>query len=248
MKNFKKGMGSRLKKPRYLPDEIAGIIRDEIQKGTFKPGGEFPSEMQFTKEFGVSRSVIREALSRLKNDGLLETRQGKGASVIDKHMRHSFRVESLKDISKTKFIQLMELRIIVESETASLAALRRTDPHIQRLKTCLSLMDEAILNGTDGTTADLEFHKELAKITGNFYLIEFILFLNGRLKEIIKISREQAAIMQGMSEVVQKEHIAIFDAVADGDSAKARNAMIQHITNTSRGLGLDLDIPNHFEK
>jgi DNA-binding FadR family transcriptional regulator len=87
---------------------------------------------------------------------------------------------------------------------------------------------------------DLDFHKEIASASGNPYLIEFIQFLNGRLKEIIKISREQANVIQGMSETVQKEHVAIFDAILGQDFAGAREAMVRHITKTSWGLGLKI--------
>lgn len=238
MKNITEKIGSRLKKPRRLPEEVAAILHDEIQKGTFKSGEKLPSEMMLAKEFDVSRTVIREALARLKYDGLLDTRQGRGASVTNISIRNSFRLESIGDITKRKFGHLMELRVIVESDTASLAAMRRTDSNIRRLKTCLELMDEAVSSGTDGSNPDHEFHKEIAQSSGNPYLIEFIQFLNGRLKEIIKISREQANIIQGMSETVQNEHIAIFNAIVAGDFTKARNAMVRHITNTSKGLGL----------
>lgn len=233
-------IGSRLKKPRRLPEEVATILRDEIDKGTFKPGERLPPEMTLAKEFDVSRTVIREALARLKYDGLLDTRQGRGASVTNINMRNTFRLEAIGDISKRKFGHLMELRVIVESDTASLAALRRKDSNIRRLKSCLDFMDDAVSNKEDGSEPDLEFHKEIARASGNPYLIEFIQFLNGRLKEVIKISRAQANVIHGMSEAVQKEHVAIFNAIVDNDFAGARKAMVRHITNTSRGLGLDV--------
>lgn len=240
MKTISEKIGSRLRKPRRLPEEVAAILRDEIQKGTFEAGERLPSEMTLAKEFDVSRTVIREAMARLQYDGLLDSRQGKGASVTSAHMRNSFRLEAIGDITKGKFGHLMELRVIVESDTASLAALRRTEANIRRLKTCLDLMDEAVSNGTDGSNPDHEFHKEIANASGNPYLIELNLFLNGRLKEIIKISRKKANIIQGMSETVQKEHAAIFNAIVAGDFSEARNAMVRHITNTSRGLGLHI--------
>lgn len=239
MKNITGKIASRLKKPRHLPDDIAAILRDEIQKETLKPGEKLPTESMLAKEFGVSRTVIREALARLKYDGLLDTRQGKGASVTNIHMRHSFRLEPIGDITKEEFGHLMELRAIVESDTAYLAALKRSESNIRRLKSCLDLMNEAVLSGTDGTGPDLEFHKEIAKASGNPYLFEFIQFLNGRLKEIIKIAREQA-IIERLSEVVHKEHVAIFNAIVDGDFFKARNNMVRHITNTCKGLGLKI--------
>jgi GntR family transcriptional repressor for pyruvate dehydrogenase complex len=233
-------IGSRLRKPRHLPEEVASILLDEIEKGTFQTGERLPAEMTLAKEFDVSRTVIREALARLKYDGLLDTRQGRGASVTNINMRNAFRLEAIGEISRGKFEHLMELRVIVESDTSSLAALRHEDSHIKRLKVCLELMDDAVSNKRDGSDPDLEFHKEIAKASGNPYLIEFIQFLNGRLKEIIKISREQANIIQGMSETVQKEHVAIFDAIVDRNFSGARKAMVRHITNTSRGLGLNI--------
>lgn len=240
METITEKIGSRLRKPRRLPEEVAAILRDEIDKGTFKPGERLPSEMTLAKEFDVSRTVIREALARLKYDGLLDTRQGRGASVTNISMRNAFRLEAIGDISKKKFEHLMELRVIVESDTASLAALRRKNSNIRQLKTCLDLMDDAVSNKKDGSVPDLDFHKEIARASSNPYLIEFIQFLNGRLKEIIKISREKANVIQGMSETVQKEHVAIFDAIVDQDFAGARKAMVRHITNTSRGLDLNI--------
>ena len=163
MKTKTEKIGSRLRKPRHLPEEVASILRDEIEKGTFKTGERLPAEMTLAKEFDVSRTVIREALARLKYDGLLDTRQGRGASVTNITMRNAFRLEAIGEISKGKFEHFMELRVIVESDTASLAALRCEDSHVQRLKACLELMDDAVLNTRDGSDADLEFHKEIAK-------------------------------------------------------------------------------------
>ena len=109
MKTKTEKIGSRLRKPRHLPEEVASILRDEIEKGTFKTGERLPAEMTLAKEFDVSRTVIREALARLKYDGLLDTRQGRGASVTNITMRNAFRLEAIGEISKGKFEHFMEL-------------------------------------------------------------------------------------------------------------------------------------------
>lgn len=239
-----KTIGQRLKKPKHLSEEVADILKSELDKGVLKPGEKLPTEMELAKNFGVSRTVIREALSRLRYDGLLDTRQGSGAVVAEPKNRKSFRLETSERLSKKNFQHLMEMRIIVESQTAFLAAQRRTKAGLSRMEKNLEAMNEANQqgkNGTkpeDGTKPDLKFHLEIAKSTKNTYLADFLEYLNEKLGVVIQASREKARGTGDTPQKVQNEHQAIFDAIQQKKPELARKAMIAHISNTAYGMDL----------
>jgi len=237
-----KSIGEKLVKPRRLSDEVAEILRAEIEKGTLKPGRKLPSEMELAQNFDVSRTVIREALSRLKYDGLLDSRQGSGAIIAEREMRQSFRLSSTGDFTKKDFQHLMEMRVIVESQTAFLAAQRRVKADLNRLRSDLEDMNRALQDTQekDGTDPDLQFHLEIARATQNPYLAEFLQYINAKLKKIIQVSRKKAGSLPGASEKVQAEHQSIYDAIAAKQAWSARNSMVLHISNTAKGMGLKI--------
>src|SRR5215210_4601587 len=104
-----------------LSDKVARQLAEAIDRGELKPGERLPRERELTDSFSVSRMVVREALSQLKSEGLIEARQGLGAFVAVDPQRDSFRLRSPGD-NGHDLQQIFELRVIVESAAAEMAA------------------------------------------------------------------------------------------------------------------------------
>lgn len=233
-------MGTKLRQRRCLPDEVTEILRAEINSGTFKPGQKLPTEAALAQSFGISRTVVREALARLRYDGMLETRQGRGATVTENWQRRAFRFEPLIQDKLEDLNQLYELRAILEKETASLAAIRRDQTHLIEMEKRLRKMEDAVAQDTDGTIPDFEFHRLIAKASGNLYLIQLMQILNYKLIEQIRRAREHSRLKPELPSDVQKEHEEIFTAIKEKDSNAARHAAHKHIYGASSRLGLTI--------
>lgn len=232
--------GSKLRQPVRLADQVADLLREEIDKGTFQAGDKIPSESSLASSFGVSRTVIREALGRLKYDGLLDSRQGLGVTVIGEAQRKTFRFRDQWPFDTQNLSHLFELRAILEGDAASLAALRRSQADLDEMQACLEQMAAAVQDGADGADSDFDFHRLLARASGNTYLLDLMHFLNTKLKGVIKTAREHSSLQPGLPQLVQKEHEAIYEALSAQDPDRARQAMLHHITQASRRLGLNV--------
>ena len=236
--NQESSFGSKLQQPVRLADQVADLLRQEIDKGTFQVGDKIPSESSLAKTFGVSRTVIREALGRLKYDGILDSRQGLGVTVVGETERKTFRFRDQWQFDNQNLCHLFELRAILEGDAASLAALRRSQDDLDDLQTSLKHMAASIDANTDGADFDFDFHRLVARASSNSYLLDLMHFLNTKIKGVIKTARENSSLQPGLPPVVQKEHEAIYQALVDQKPDSARQAMLSHISQASRRLGL----------
>jgi len=228
----------RLPRPSRLPDQVAAILIQEIKRGVLKPDDMLPSEAELSAKFNVSRSVIREALSQLKYEGLLDSRQGKGITVVGTSGRRFFHLENLSKLTPRELAQLYELRSILEGEAAAKAARRRSKKSLARLKSCLKEMAKAVDSDTSGTMPDLDFHKGIAEASGNSHLRDLMQFLNEKLLFAIEKARGHSRLKPGLPKEVQKEHEAIFQAIEAQDPELAREKALTHLRNAARRLGL----------
>lgn len=223
----------------YLPDEIARRLSDEIGAGNFAPGDRLPTEAALAESFGVSRNVVREAIARLKYDGLVETRQGLGAFVATEVSARSFRIDADRLIEGDDLRHVFELRLHVEMGAAMLAAQRRTDGQLARIREALSDMGRAVETEADGVVADTDFHHAIAEAANNPYYRDFMIFLADRMRQSIAVARSNTAKLRG-SPRVQKEHEAICAAIAAADAEAASKAVRAHLVNAAARLGLTL--------
>lgn len=234
---------NKLTRPEHLSDQVASFILEAIDQRQYEPGDRLPSEATLAKTFGVSRTVIREALARLKYDGILESRQGQGVRVNDAAGRRAFRLDDLREATSNEANHLFELRAILECDAAWLAAQRKDGAIIKKMQTCLHQLDQTIEQDRDGTEPDFDFHHLVVTASQNPYLIELMDFLHVRIKNIIRRARDVSSLHPGLPEVVQVEHVAIFRAIQDGQKKQAREAMLDHIIQTSKRLGLRILMP-----
>ncbi|WP_191058433.1 FadR/GntR family transcriptional regulator [Geminicoccus harenae] len=225
-----------------LPSRIASRILQEIVEERLKPGDRLPTEQALADSFGVSRNVVREAISRLRSDGIIQSRQGVGAFVARTAVPTlRFDAEALADPSA--FQALFELRAILEIRAASLAARRRTPEQLAALERALDRMRGTEKWASGGVDADLEFHKAVAEGTGNAYIRMAVSFLSEQVRVTIMETRARPEAELGdIVEVTIAEHAAIHDAIAAQDPARAQDAMARHIHLAALRLGYRLEL------
>jgi DNA-binding FadR family transcriptional regulator len=232
---------NQIRRAEHLPARIAGQIGKEISEGRIAPGEKLPTEHILSKTFGVSRSVVREAIAQLRNEGLVETRQGVGAFATDTQHRHSIRIAQDNLADRTSFRSLFQLRLPLEIEAAGLAAVHHTAEDLARLDETLAKMSGAEKWTDEGIVADLAFHRQVAAATQNEYFLMFLGFVAERIHLAINTARE-AAVLEEIVEVTIAEHVAIRDAIASRDPVKARDAMRAHLIGAAARISLPLDI------
>src|SRR3546814_13762321 len=119
---------------RHLPDQIASAINVQVHRGELQPVERLPSERELCEQFGVSRSVVREALSQLKSDRVIEARRGSGAYVLERDQRQSFRMQDVAIEERDSLALVMELIVTVEVAATRFAAMRRTPEDMKTRK------------------------------------------------------------------------------------------------------------------
>ena len=228
----------RLSPEAGLPQQVAEHLAGEIRDGVLELGQKLPSESELCKQYGVSRTVIREAVARLRHDGLLESRQGSGVIVASWENRRAFRLDrvNMKDPFNINFIY--EIRVLIGVESVVLAAVRHQPDDLKRLGHLMDDMAEAIKNDQDGAVPHRAFHKSIAEAGYNPYLIDFESFLQDRLWEIFKQARKRTQTTPGLALKVHGEHQLILDAIASGAPNLAREAALNHLRNAAMRAGV----------
>lgn len=210
--------------PNNLTDRITATLRNDIVSGKYAPGGQLPPGKELGQHFGVSITVVREALSRLKADGLVASRQGKGVFVPNDSRARPFRLEPGSG-TKRSLSDIFELRMGVEVQAASLAAERRTARDLSLMAKCLKAMEPARKPFGEALAADLAFHRTIAEATRNPLIVGFMEFLQPHLQEAIALARKTSARRPDTEADAHKEHLDIYEAIAAKDPRRARRAV-----------------------
>lgn len=222
------------RRPRTLALELVDALGDRIRAGQLKTGDKLPTEAAIMEEFEVSRTVVREAISKLQAAGLVETRHGIGTFVIGAGDAPSFKITPEQFSTLQDVIAVLELRIGLETEAAGLAALRRSDANLTALRKALDAVIAAVESGQDSVAADFQFHLEIARATQNSHFADLMATLGSqiipraRLEPSVEMSAERQAYMRR----VNTEHENILDAITNQDAESARAAMRTHLSNS----------------
>ncbi|MCG5260853.1 FadR family transcriptional regulator [Cupriavidus gilardii] len=219
-----------------MSDTVAQQLLKQIEIGGFAATGKLPTEAVLAQQFGVSRTVIREAISRLKNEGVVEPRQGSGVFVKEHGAIRPLRIDYAEAIEPSSMPHLLAVRRAIEAEVAAEAARRCTDRDIAEIDVALANIDEAAAAGRDGVAEDVAFHRKIAAVTGNPYFIKTLNFLNQYLEAGVAVTRRNEATRDDFSRQVREEHAAIVDAIRARDPMAARNAALTHLYNAERRL------------
>jgi DNA-binding FadR family transcriptional regulator len=219
---------------RNLTTDLVEVLTREITSGRLNPGARLPTEQEMMAAFGVSRTVVREAVSALRSEGLVLTRQGAGAFVATDARKRPFRIDPAEMTSLHKILQIMELRMGVEIEAAGLAGERRGEDGVARIAEALDEIDSAIERDETAVEADFKFHRAIALATGNSYFPDLLDFLGHYIipRQSVRIERSDGDAQKAYLRRVQREHRRIWQAIADGDPKAARAAMRVHLENS----------------
>lgn len=219
---------------RNLTEELTLTLAEQIRSGALAPHEKLPTEQEMIQVFGVSRTVVREAVAALRAEGLVESRQGAGVFVVYDKRRQPFRIDQKTAESVTGALQLLELRMGIEVEAAGLAAERRTDEAMNGIFAAAEAFDRAIDRGEEAVAADFDFHLAIARATGNPYFVSFLEYLGHH------IIPRQSVRLEGFTPVetktylkkVAREHHAIVTAIAARDAKAARRAAGKHLSSS----------------
>lgn len=230
---------TQIPRTEHLPARIAAQFARQIQQGELKPGDKLPTENAMSKNFGVSRTVIREAIAQLRNEGMIETRQGVGAFVILRPTRH-IRLDDGAQMDGDGFRDLFQLRVPLEIEAAGLAATYHRAEHLRQMDEALVRMSVTDDGAGDGIVADLDFHRTIAGATGNDYFVQFLGAVSDRILQTIVASRERIRLDEIVA-IVNREHTELRDAIAARDPVRARAAMRAHMAGSAERIALRLE-------
>ncbi len=221
-----------------LAQGVVEQITASIKSGALKPGDKMPTESAIMEQHGVSRTVVREAISHLQAAGLVQTRHGIGTFVLERPRSNGLGIDAESIVTVRDVLAILELRISMETETAGLAASRRSEEQVAELAQALDDMRQAMAQGRASVEADRRFHLAIARATGNRYFVDIL----GQLGQaIIPRSRVDTAHLSqdrpaDYLERVHREHEDIFRAIQRQDAEAARAAMRTHLSNSRERL------------
>jgi len=225
-----------------LHGAIARDLGIAIVSGVHQPGDILGNEITLSEQLAVSRSAYREAVRILAAKGLVESRPRTGTRVLPMArwnlldgdvLAWLFAAEPSAEIVDGLF----ELRMIIEPAAAALAAVRRTDAQLARMRSMLVEMETRTLKTDAGQAADRDFHQTLLEATDNPALVSLASTIGAGVRWTTLYKQRKRRLPPDP----MPEHWAVFDAIAAGDAERARQtmaALVQHaLAQTAEALG-----------
>ena len=222
-----------------LTDQVADALREEISRNILHPGEALLPEQKIADRYGVSRTVTREAIARLKAEGIVTVRQGVGIFVAEIPAK-PFRIEGSIAGNVDRALAIIELRSGIEVKASELAAIRRQSADLVAMNDALNRIDAADEAGdiTGSIDADIEFHKAIYSATGNTYYIDLFVFISQYFRKVVEHNRMNAPPGGDVRNQAQREHRAIFGAIIDQDVERTIAAVKLHIDNVAKRIHL----------
>lgn len=231
MTETQKTMFPRVSREPRLSDKVAELLLETILSRGLQPGDRLPSERELGEQFGVSRTVIREAVRALAAKGVIDVRTGSGlrvaavdASAVSESIGLYLRAGAVE------YAKVHEVRKLLEVELAGLAAQRASDEQIARMRENCDQMERALEKDVEqASLLDLEFHREIARATDNEL---YLLLLDSIGEALLEIRREN--LNTGAGPETMRSHRAILEAIERRDAERARQAMAAHLDHVER--------------
>lgn len=220
---------------RRLADILYGQLLEQIMQGALVRGQQLPTESAICMAFGASRPVVREALMRLKADGLVEARRGSGTYLIHTPSPAVSRFVDPSDFAG--YLRACEVRMVIEPVAASYAATRRTTEDLARIAGAAEVFGTAVAAGQRGLSLDISFHRAIAAATGNEFFERQLETLSAEVEGFLAISL--GLTRMGSPErksAVLLEHRQIVDAIEMGNAELASVYMRYHLSQARRRL------------
>lgn len=232
-----------LGKRKTLASQLIEKIKKDIIDGNLSPGDKLPSEQSLINQYGVSRTVVREAIAGLRADGMVVTRQGIGAFVTENPVSklELFNPTTLKDI-----LHVLDLRLCLETKTAQLAAEHHTDAQLAKIEAALGAFKKAEYDYSEVSIADFQFHIAIAEASGNPYFLKLLEHLGPQIIPHSRIDLYQLPDDEAdFLDRVYLEHKKMYEYIAERDIENAGNTMASHLEKgISRYKKLDSESAN----
>ena len=232
-KGYEPGQRNAIRRPERLGEAVYGRILEIIVKGGFHVGDKLPTENALAELFAVSRPVVREALMRLRSDGIVEARQGSGSYLS--RPPPSRLMSHMQPANISSGLAAYEVRLALETSAARLAAEKRTAHDLSTIERQLSKFEKRLNSGKNAFKDDLLLHRSIVAATGNPLFLSTFDHLTAQLQEVM------TAILSMTQEdsdkrrlVLIREHRAIVKAIGTNDGPGAAAAMEQHLTSARR--------------
>ncbi len=213
------------------PAQLAEWFAREIRTGRLMSGEKLPTEQELNARFGVSRTVIRDAMASLRSEGLVVSRQGSGVFVADHRANRTFRIVPAEIRSLTEIENVLQLRLAIELEAAAIAAKKRSDEDLAHMRRWLDAMDASISAGDAAIESDFAFHCAISAATRNPYFERFMHFLGPVIipPRSIRPQLETPDQRRLYLEYIQAEHRRIYQAIERRNPETARLALREHL-------------------
>lgn len=209
---------------------IAEELRRGIETGDFVAGDRLPSEAELTRRHSVSRTVVREAISQLRSDGLVEARKGSGVYVLDPAKARQRPFSDLDTERLSGVIELFELRSAFEIRAAALAAMRRSGAQIDKIVKANEELAQCFDKGESTREADFDFHYAIAEASQNKRFPEFLSLIRPGLVPRVELEARRGPPRAYVPNPdLVNEHDRIIDAILIGDPDAAEAAMKAHL-------------------
>lgn len=247
MKNSGFNLSTPLKRSsRTLAEQVVDALVEPIHSGQLKPGDKLPTESEIVQQFGVSRTVVREAISRLQARRVVETRHGIG-TFVSEPQEYPVRVSPTSVNTAIDAVALLEVRIAIEVEAAILATQRHTSGQLDAIKKALDDLVQLETSDNDvvqeAINADFAFHQSIAIATNNAYFLEYLVHLGKS-----AIPRSRLTIVsdthKNYLQTLNQEHRQIYLAIAAQDPGAAAEAVRSHLQNSQQRLSSALKAQN----
>ena len=221
--------GKKTKLSEQTSDRLYEMIVDEQR---YAPGSKLPNENELSRNLQVSRTTLREAISFLVAQGVLEIRRGKGTFVAEELPAAGLDLTSLAGLrSRVRAKDLFEMRLIFEPATVALACQRGTDEELRQIQKKAERVERIAAEGGDWPLADQEFHGAIIKASHNEYMRRLYPIINSAVNEILQLSQNR----QHMQDIALNDNRLILEFLLKRDEAGARHAMsihMKHLINT----------------
>jgi len=216
-------------KPKRVSDQVFEQLRELIFRGEFKPGERIPPERELSEAMNVSRTSVRDAISKLVVMGLLEQRQGQGTFVRLRSAEEQHPLAAAMESEEATLEDLLEVRMGLECNSAALAARRAVDSDLHFLEKSIEEMRAEVQAGRLGTEADVSFHMAISYATKNPLQVWLMRSFYDYL--FISIRKNLAHLYEDPANIdkIVEQHTRIFHAVRDHDSQRSYDAMQTHI-------------------
>jgi GntR family transcriptional repressor for pyruvate dehydrogenase complex len=231
------------------PSLAEGVVSDltrAIHSGALRPGDRLPSEQVLASEFGVARTVVREAISQLKYDGVILSRKGIGAFVTEPSQHTAFRISPECFEKRKELLKLMRLRTGVAAEAAAEAAANRSEQDVLEMRSAVAEMNSALGDSLRGPERQFEAERRLIRAVGdascNNYASNFIQMIDAQIAENLHSVAVKNTMAARLSQEIVSSFAAIVDAIHLGEVDNARERTRLHFDAAARRLADRADL------